>query len=159
MRKSLFLYLFIIAVLFNVFTYAYFSKQLEFEKSNAKTEVVKDSVAAPTQEPNYFSLANNQNAQNYFANAEKALDHTKVIADVSDALIAANDNPAGNPYTGQEIMDGHKFIINKMEVLNHRWIIADYSNGDLWGDVLLKYFINDDGSVTFEVVQSVLYQK
>ena len=52
-----------------------------------------------------------------------------------------------------------EFIINKVKVLNHRWIIADFSDGEIWGEVLLKYFVNDDNSISFEVNQSLLYQK
>jgi hypothetical protein len=26
----------------------------------------------------------------------------------------------------------NKFIINKVKVLNHRWIIADFSDGEYW---------------------------
>ena len=47
----------------------------------------------------------------------------------------------------------------KVKVLNHRWIIADFSDGEIWGEVLLKYFVNDDNSISFEVNQSLLYQK
>ncbi|MDQ5928488.1 MAG: hypothetical protein QG594_262, partial [Bacteroidota bacterium] len=47
----------------------------------------------------------------------------------------------------------------KVKILNHRWIIADYSNGELWGEVLLKYFVDDNENITFEVNQTWLYQK
>jgi hypothetical protein len=35
----------------------------------------------------------------------------------------------GNPYVGQD-QGANKFIINKVKVLNHRWIIADFSDGE-----------------------------
>ncbi|HAH55168.1 MAG TPA: hypothetical protein DCM02_07765, partial [Flavobacterium sp.] len=71
MKKSLLLYLFIIVLLLNVFTYMYFSKQLAFEKNkSAKTEVkLKKDVEdtnAKLLDANYFSLEKNENAQNYF---------------------------------------------------------------------------------------------
>jgi hypothetical protein len=43
--------------------------------------------------------------------------------------------------------------------LNHRWIIADFSDGEIWGEVLLKYFVNEDETISFEVNQSLLFQK
>ena len=46
-----------------------------------------------------------------------------------------------------------------MKIINHRWIIADYSNGELWGEVLIKYFINEDQSISFETIESYLYPK
>jgi hypothetical protein len=70
-----------------------------------------------------------------------------------------NDNPNGNPYAGQEKLGANKFIINKIKVLNQRWIIADFSDGEYWGEVLLKYFVNEDKSISFEVNQSLVYQK
>jgi len=54
-------------------------------------------------------------------------------------------------------MGEQKYIINKVKLLNHRWIIANYSNGKLWGEVVLKYFINDDQTVSFEIMNSYLY--
>jgi hypothetical protein len=43
-----------------------------------------------------------------------------------------NANPKGNPYVGQDQIGANKFIINKVKVLNHRWIIADFSDGEYW---------------------------
>ncbi|MEO0044902.1 MAG: hypothetical protein RL705_93, partial [Bacteroidota bacterium] len=62
-----------------------------------------------------------------------------------------------NKYIDQVTMGEQKFIINKVKLLNHRWIIANYSNGKLWGEVMLKYFINDDQTVSFEIMNSYLY--
>ena len=70
-----------------------------------------------------------------------------------------NDDPKGNIYTGQEKISDKKFIINKAKILNHRWIIADFTDGVYWGEVLLKYFVNDDKTISFEVIQSLIYQK
>ena len=166
MKNSLLLYLFIIILLLNVFTYMYFSKELAFEKEkSAKTEVKlkKDLevVNAKLVDANYFSLEKNENAQNYFNpdNATKTIQVEKLIPVVTEKLMDLNANPKGNPYTGQDQIGANKFIINKVKVLNHRWIIADFSDGEYWGEVLIKYFINDDETVSFETFQSVLYQK
>jgi len=166
MKKSLLLYLFIIVLLLNVFTYMYFSKQLAFEKNkSAKTEVkLKKDVEdtnAKLLDANYFSLEKNENAQNYFNpdNATKTIQIEKLIPVVTEKLLDLNANPKGNPYIGQDQIGSNKFIINKVRILNHRWIIADFSDGEYWGEVLIKYFINEDDSVSFETFQSVLYQK
>jgi hypothetical protein len=143
----------------------YYSKKNLFEEArftvtSAKLKDSLTSIAAKYDDANYFSLENNQNAQDYFANgdAEKMISYEKLIPLVKEKLMDLNDNPKGNPYTGQEQMGAQKFIINKAKVLNHRWIIADYSDGKYWGEVLLKYFINEDKTVTFEIIQSVIYQ-
>jgi hypothetical protein len=166
MKNSLLLYLFIIILLLNVFTYMYFSKELAFEKEkSAKTEVKlkKDleAVNAKLVDANYFSLEKNENAQNYFNpdNATKTIQIEKLIPVVTEKLMDLNANPKGNPYVGQDQIGANKFIINKVKILNHRWIIADFSDGEYWGEVLIKYFINDDETVSFETFQSLLYQK
>ncbi len=165
MKKSLFIYLFILGLLFNVFTYMYLSKQVDFEKSRftnleTKTKEKNNTINAKLAEATYFTLENNDNAQNYFNpdNATKTIQIEKLIPFVTEKLLDMNTNPKGNPFTGQDQIGANKFIINKVRILNHRWIIADYSDGEYWGEVLLKYFINEDESVSFETIQSLLYQ-
>ena len=51
------------------------------------------------------------------------------------------------------------FIINKIKVINHRWIIADFSDGENWGEVLLKYFVKENNAFTFEINQSLMFPK
>ena len=166
MKKSLFLYLFIMAVLMNVFTFMYFSKKDKFEITQNQKAITKlvDSLTVVNGklfDANYFSLENNEKAQDYFENKATGeyLAHQKLIPFVTDQLIDFNTNPKGNPYTGQDQIGSKKFIINKVKVINHRWIIADFSDGDYWGEVLIKYFVNDDETVSFETFQSLLYQK
>lgn len=166
MKKSLLLYLLIVAVLLNIFTYTYYSKQVSFEQNESKIhdKKLKDSlnlISNQLIDADYFSLEKNQNAQNYFdnENPEKYISYKKLIPLVTNKLMDFNDNPKGNIYTGQEQLGTTKFIINKIKILNHRWIIADFSDSQIWGEVLLKYFVNEDKSVTFEVNQSLLYPK
>ncbi|MGO4771987.1 hypothetical protein ACEN2I_10000 [Flavobacterium sp. W22_SRS_FK3] len=167
MKKSLMLYLFLLAILMNVFTYMFYSREIKFEQEryDKTTKRLRDSistVSAKLAESDYFSLENNENAQNYFDNSAsggKFIQYEKLIPVVKEKLLDLNANPIGNPYTGQDKIGDKKFIINKVKILNHRWIIADYSNGEIWGEVLLKYFVNDDESIDFEVNQTLLYQK
>jgi hypothetical protein len=159
MKKSLFLYLFIIAVLMNVFTYKYFTSK---EAAQSKPETAQDSkkmndsitkLNDQLYDANYFSLEANDRAMNYLnQNDIKAFSEK-----VTQALLAYNDDKAGNKYVDQVTMGEQKFIITKVKLLNHRWIIASYSNGKLWGEVMLKYFIEEDESVSFEIMNSYLY--
>jgi predicted secreted protein len=144
----------------------YFSKELTFEQNkfaNTEAKLKKDLNAANTKltDANYFSLEKNENAQNYFnpENATKTIQIEKLIPVVTEKLMDLNANPKGNPYIGHDQIGANKFIINKVKVLNHRWIIADFSDGEYWGEVLIKYFVNDDETVSFETMQSLLYQK
>ena len=166
MQKSFLLYATIISVLLSVFTYMYYSKEMAFTKAqNEKyTKRYQDSLStmkSQLAEANYFSLERNDNAQNYFEamQQDKFIAYEKLIPYVTEKLLDYNQDPKGNPYTGQDQFAPQKFIINKVKVINHRWIIADYSDGQYWGEVLLKYFVNEDESISFEIIQSVLYQK
>jgi hypothetical protein len=167
MKKSLMLYLFILAILMNIFTYMFYSREVKFgqERYDKTTKKLRDSinlVSGKLADADYFSLKHNENAQNYFDNSAtggKIIQYEKLIPVVTEKLLDLNANPNGNPYTGQDKIGPNKFIINKVKILNHRWIIADYSNGEIWGEVLLKYFVNDDESINFEVNQTLLYQK
>jgi hypothetical protein len=166
MKKSLLLYLFILTLLLNVFTFMYFSKELAFEKEQSTKKEAKlkkdlEDVNTKLTDANYFSLATNEDAQNYFNpdNATKTIQIEKLIPIVTEKLMDLNANPKGNPYVGQDQIGANKFIINKVKILNHRWIIADFSDGEYWGETLIKYFVNDDETVSFETFQSLLYQK
>lgn len=166
MKRSLMLYLIILIVLMNIYTYMFLSKEVAFEQDRYTkvTTKLKDSLKSVSDklaDANYFSLEKNENAQNYFdsGSAEKTIQYEKLIPVVTEKLLDYNSNPKGNPYTGQDQIGANKFIINKVRILNHRWVIADFSDGEIWGEVLLKYFVNADESIAFEVNQSLLYQK
>jgi len=159
MKKSLFLYLFLLAAVMNVFTYAYFSKETksEGEKWEAKVKKANDSSLVLYNrlvDEAYFSLEHNENAQDYL----ETYDYHKLIVDLNTKIMEMNDNPKGNPLIPYDKIGDQKFIINKIKVLNHRWIIADFSDGRHWGELLLKYFIEGDDNFTFERIDSQLYQ-
>jgi hypothetical protein len=160
MKKSLLLYAFILSMIMNVFIYMYFSKQTDFEKQqHEKTKIKLDASEQKIASANYFSLAYNENAQNYFDSGNKPLDYQKLIPIVTEKLMSFNDDPKGNKYVDQDKISEQKFIVNKAQLLNHRWIIADFSDGKYWGECLLKYFVDDNENVEFETVTTLLYQK
>ena len=47
--------------------------------------------------------------------------------------------------------------INKVKFLNHRWIVADFTDGTYWGEMVLEYYINEDDSIDLNVIGSLLY--
>jgi hypothetical protein len=165
MKHSLLLYLFILALLFNIFTYAYYSKQVEFqntqiEKLTKKLNSKEKEFNSKLQDANYFSLDNNKKAQYYFtSNPDQKSDVSKLVPEIKEALLKLNENPNGNPYTGQKKLGNNKFILNKIKVINHRWIIADFNDGDNYGEVLLKYFVKENYTFTFEINQSLMFPK
>ena len=161
MRKSLFLYLFVFAVVINLFTYMWFTGQQKhdtarIEHIQKQLKASRDSISQVTlksKSSDYFSLENNSDAVADLGVA----DVDKLLIKIRDDLYARNVGEKGNPLVGYPPLDTRPFTINKIKVLNNRWIIADFSDNTHSGEVLIKYFIEEDGSVTYETMQTLLH--
>jgi len=140
MKRQLYLYLFILSALVTAFTYMYYSKALSFEKKNKEVELqyIKDSIAK--------------------ANFVES-DVQKLIPQIKEALLSNNDNPKGNKFVGQEQKADQKFVISEIKILNQRWVKADFSDGKYSGEVMLKYFVEKDGKITFQTMDSFINPK
>ncbi|MBD3723902.1 MAG: hypothetical protein IE891_03755 [Flavobacteriaceae bacterium] len=159
--RNIFLYLFVFSMLINIFQYVNSTKILE--SKDREVELVKNKLKkshdsiVEAQMNDYFDIANDEDAQEYYFT--RGLDYQKVIAQVNEDLVSLNTNPKGNPLVPYEPIDDRPFIVNKAKVLNHRWIVAEYSNGDLWGQILIKYFFSEDKPTEFQTVDTVLYER
>lgn len=159
--KNVILYALIFSLLFNVFQYINSTKILEAKdkevvKVKDRLKISRDSVAILVN-ANYFALESDQDAQEYFYS--NGLDYQKTAIKVKEDLITLNENKNGNKLVPYEPIDGKPFLINTSKVLNHRWIIAEFSNGDFWGQILVKYFVSEGKPTEFETVETVLYEK
>lgn len=159
--KNVILYALIFSLLFNVFQYINSTKILEAKdkevvKVKERLKISRDSVAILVN-ANYFALESDQDAQEYFYS--NGLDYQKTAIKVKEDLITLNENKNGNKLVLYEPIDGKPFLINTSKVLNHRWIIAEFSNGDFWGQILIKYFVSEGKPTEFETVETVLYEK
>ena len=164
MKKNLYLYLFIFSFVINFFIYMYYSGQLKHNEvrvtaMQTKLKKAQDSIKINNEkleDEKYFDLEYNDNAIDYYVD-KGFTDTPALVAKIKDGINTLNENPNGNPLTQNEPIDGKKFLINKIKILNNRWIIADFSNGTAWGDVLIRYFVDDKGVVTYETIQTLLY--
>jgi hypothetical protein len=159
--KNVILYALIFSLLFNVFQYINSTKILEAKdkevvKVKDRLKISRDSVATLAN-ANYFALESDQDAQEYFYS--NGLDYQKIAVKVKEDLITLNENKNGNKLVPYEPIDGKPFLINTSKVLNHRWIIAEFSNGGFWGQILVKYFVSEGKPTEFETVETVLYEK
>ena len=159
--KNVILYALIFSLLFNVFQYINSTKILEAKdkevvKVKDRLKISRDSVATLAN-ANYFALESDQDAQEYFYS--NGLDYQKTAIKVKEDLITLNENKNGNKLVPYEPINGKPFLINTSKVLNHRWIIAEFSNGDFWGQILVKYFVSEGKPTEFETVETVLYEK
>jgi hypothetical protein len=159
--KNIILYALIFSLLFNVFQYVNSTKILEAKdkeviKVKDRLKISRDSVASLAN-ANYFALESDQDAQEYFYTNN--LDYQKIAIKVKEDLITLNENKNGNKLVPYEPIDGKPFLINTLKILNHRWIIAEFSNGDFWGQLLIKYFVSEGKSTEFETVETILYER
>lgn len=160
MKTRILASLLIAAILYILFQFVNSKKAFEdtssrIEKLYKENESLKDSVKQhliKLSDYQYFSIEDNGEAKDYFYN----LDIENINKYVSDKLIQTNLQKGDNPlisYSGQ----GSGFKINKIRVLNHKWIICDFSDGKLWGELFLAYYINEDKSVEFSPISEFLY--
>ena len=130
-------------------------QQRRLEKKQSQLKALKDSLKVEKRrffENVYFSLDTNEEALVYF----EELDFPVTSARIKDALYDTNllgEEESLVPYAQM----GGKFLINKIKVLNHKWAIADFSDGTFWGELLIKYQVAADGTLTFTVVEHFLY--
>lgn len=160
MKKNLYLYLFVFSALLFLFQWVSGSRQFasmdkEIKTQKEKVAKLQDSltrVAEELSEVKYFTLDNNEEALTYFD--ELALSDPSGL--VRDQLIDTNAQPGSNPIVPFQGMAGD-FKINRVQVMNHKFILADFSDGTYWGDMLVRYEIDQEKKVSFEVIDQILY--
>lgn len=160
MKNKIFLYLFVFAALICLYLIVsngnmQKAKTAKMEELQSKITQLQDSV----QELNinildirHFSLNNNDYALEYY-------DHLKIEDPeryIADKLLETNEQKGDNPLVPYEGMEGD-FKINKINVLNHRWILAEFTDGKHWGEMILEYELKDDLGLDFTLANHLLY--
>ncbi|WP_339705606.1 hydrolase [uncultured Kriegella sp.] len=162
MKGKIFLYLFLFMALIALYLFMSNGKMIaakdaQLEKLDAKIDNLQDSVQQ-TQlkvlDMQYFSLENNDDALVYYDHLQLE-DPSRYIA---DKLLETNEQKGDNPLIPYEGMESD-FKINKIKILNHKWIISDFSDGKYWGELLIKYELNDNLGVDFTLVDHLLYTR
>ncbi len=164
MRSKIFLYLFIFAALFILFQFMNAKKAKESYDAkieNLKTKIKTkdstiDSLHIANMNLNYFSLESNEDALSYFE--EMGYDSNRLSLTISDQIISQNKAGKDNPIIPFVGMEGN-MSVNKVRLLNHKWIIADFTDGVYWGELFISYEVKEGGVVDFQVEKSFLYPK
>lgn len=162
MRSKIFLYLFIFTLMFTIFIYVNDKKildsQLEtienLEEKLEEAQLQNQGLTQSNMEHSYFSLENNEQAISYFE--EQGIDPETVENTLKEAIISRNRANEDNelvPFAG---MNGI-MRINKMKILNHKWILADFTDGTYWGELFITYEIDGDNSLQLNTEKSFLY--
>ncbi|UUV21148.1 hypothetical protein [Paenimyroides aestuarii] len=133
-----------------------FSCNKEKEVSNAlNNAMVKDSLEIYKKlydEAAYFSIDKNENAQKQFAPQPLEVVMSKVVQDFS----ALNKQEGGNPLLPIDA-SGKPTRVNKMSVINHKWLIIDFFGEGVVGELIIKYNYSPDTTTQFTVLDTVLY--
>src|SRR5690606_27999628 len=161
MRRSFLLYLFVFTALIAVFLYVTSrrmlqSKERESKELNEKIEDLKkknDSLRILTFDQE-FTFEHNDQAMSYFeAQGREAGEVIRLLEDeVFGRNIASEDNNLV-PYDGME----GDMRINKFRILNHKWIIADFTDGTYWGEVMISYYFDENKKLQLQTQQALLY--
>lgn len=162
MKKNIFLYLFIFAALICLYLIVSSGKMAtanaeQINKLQTKVTKLKDSVQSSelkVLEMQYFSLENNDDALAYYDH----LNMENPARYIADKLLETNETKGDNPLVPYEGMQ-NDFKINKIKVLNHKWILTDFSDGKYWGELLIKYELKDDLGVDFTLIDHLLYTR
>ncbi|WP_448825912.1 hypothetical protein [Capnocytophaga bilenii] len=131
-------------------------QSVEIANDTAKTITkLTDSITSLTtqrDEALSFSLESNELSQLFFE--ELKINNPAQI--VTNALMESNLQEK-NPYIKAETNE--KFLINKIRILNEKWVICEFTDGKVWGDLLLQYHIDGNQNPVFIPLDEVIHPK
>lgn len=163
MKKQIFMYLFFFALLLVLFQYVNSKRIFEelnnkIEKANFDGEQYQDSLNVLRERVmnySHFHIENNEDALSYFENRGHSTND--LIPHIKDELYKLNEYDDEHPLIPYSSSEGRKMLINTVKILNHKWIIADFSDGEYWGEIFLTYQVLDNNEVTFNLAEAFLY--
>jgi len=165
MKGKIFMYLFLFAALYIVFQYANVKKTFEVQEEkiaslekevDSLTLSQKNAIQQNAEQIDGFSLETNDKARAYFENLDYNL--VDVKNRIEAEIIGKNKADADNeliPYSGME----GKFRVNRIKILNHKWVLAEFTDSVYWGEALISYFIDENNETFFETEDAFIYPK
>ena len=111
----------------------------------------KEILENQIEEESYFSLFGNQKAINLLG----AKYNDSIVLVIKDALYEINISDKKKLIIPYEDLGG-VFLMNQVKVLNHKWIIANFSNGRMWGELLIEY-VMEEKEINFKTIDYFLY--
>ena len=165
MKRAIFMYLFFFAMLFVIFQYMnekkIFGKQEnkiesqrnKINKLKKQVKVITDSLESSSN-ADYFSLQGNENAISYIESL--GFEALEIETFVSDYIYDLNLKKGNNRLVPYEGINGD-MKINKLKFLNHKWILADYTDGRYWGEMVLEYYVKKNRESELKQISSLMY--
>ena len=166
MKSRIFMYLFIFSALLIIFQYVN-SKNIidkyEVDIKKFKSELVeKDATIAMLEdqnfELNYFNIDRNEDAISYFE--AQGYNTDDLVPPIKDGLYAMNNYEGDDhPIVPFVSLTDSKLLINKVRVMNHKWIVANFTDGTYWGEIFLTYAIDENNDLKYKLVEYFMYPK
>lgn len=163
-NAKIFIYLLAIAVLYIIFQQVNGNKKINADRvkidslKNKVTQItkVKDSLENEVLELSYFDLRFDEYAGEYIE--DQGFSVAAMESLVLDTLVGANSAENDNPFVPLAGLDGTTKI-DRVKLLNHKWAVADFTDGTYWGQVLFLYQFNKEKTLAIDVITSHLYSK
>ncbi|WP_431134842.1 hydrolase [Psychroserpens mesophilus] len=169
MKQRLFMYLFIFTLLLVIFQFVnsksiiegYDQKLTNYMEANKKLKdsirLMEDNVVSDLYT---FKFDTNEDAMIYWEN--QGFKISEFVPFIKDELMNLNIyETEDHPLVPYASMTGEKMLIDQIRMLNHKWIIASFTDGEYWGEMLLSYdieAIKNQKQLKFEVIKAILYQ-
>ncbi len=160
------MYLFIFSVLLLIFQYVNskniidkYEKDIVTVKSQlSESEERIKTLEAQNFELGYFNIEGNEDALTYFE--AQGYNTEKLIPAIIEGLYNMNDYEGeDHPIVPYVSMTDSKLLINKVRILNHKWIIANFTDGEFWGEIFVSYEIDKNNDLKYKLVEYLMYPK
>ncbi|WP_204345259.1 hydrolase [Psychroserpens algicola] len=166
MKQRIFMYLFIFTLLLVIFQFVNSKNIIEnydeqLTSYKATNTQLKDSLRImqddKVEDMYTFRFDTNDDAMTYWE--KRGFRISEFVPLIEDGLISLNDyDTEDHPLVPFASMSGEKMRIDQIRMLNHKWIIINFTDGKYSGEMLLAYDMDDKGNVTFKELGSLLYQ-
>ena len=164
MKSRVFMYLFIFSALLIIFQYVNSKNIIDKYEKDIKTYeatmTTQEKAIATLEEHNfelnYFNIDRNDKSLDYFV--AQGYDTDKLITSISEGLYNMNDYEGDDhPIVPFVSMTDSKLLINKIRILNHRWILANFTDGKHWGEIFVTYEIDANNNLKYKLVEYFMY--
>jgi hypothetical protein len=164
MKSRVFMYLFIFTVLLVIFQYANSksildSYEVDINKAKAKVEQYKDSIVSMNEtisEMRLFDLQYDDEALDYFE--DQGYNSMELIPFIKDELYKLNDYKGDDhPIVPYVSMTKNRILLNSIRILNHKWLVANFTDGKHWGQIFLTYEFVDGKELKFKLEAYFMY--
>ncbi len=164
MKSRILMYLFIFSVLLIIFQYVnskniidkYEEDIQKLKVENSEYEKQHSELEEENAELNYFSVEHNEEALTYFE--DQGFDTQILLPKITDGLLELNTyDGIDHPIVPYASMTQSKILINKIKVLNHKWILANFTDGKHWGELFINYSVDENGKINYDLTDYFLY--